>query len=106
MTTSPDKTKGILLTALLYLLAVAVGHLVGFRMEIPWGYVQLLDARIVSEHPATSLWYMHNQPPGLMVVFALVMNASRLLDASPTRPPIRCPRQLDSYPNWTASPPG
>ena len=83
MTTSSDQNQGILLTALLYLSAVAVAHLVGFRMEIPWGYVQLLDARIVSEHPATSLWYMHNQPPGLTAVFALVMNASRLLDASP-----------------------
>jgi hypothetical protein len=83
VTKASDKTRGILITALLYLSAAAAAHLVGFRMEIPWGYVQFLDARMVSEHPAASLWYMHNQPPGLMAALALVMNASRLLDASP-----------------------
>jgi hypothetical protein len=83
VTTSLDRAKNILPITLLYVFAVVLAHLVGFRMEIPWGYVQLLDARIVSEHPAASLWYMHNQPPGLNAVFALVMNASRLLDTSP-----------------------
>ena len=85
MTTSSDKIKGILLTTLLYFAAVAVAHGVGFRMEVPLSYIHLLDSRIVSEHPATSLWYLHNQPPGLNAVLALVMNASRLLDASPEK---------------------
>jgi len=83
VTTSSDKAKDILLITLLYLSMFAAAHLVGFRMEIPWGYVQLLDSRLVSQHPAASLWYLHNQPPGFIAVFALVMNASRVLGASP-----------------------
>lgn len=83
MTTSFDKAKDLLLTTLLYLSALAAAHLVGFRMEIPWGYVQLLDSHVVAQHPWASLWYQHNQPPGLTAAFALVMNAARGLGASP-----------------------
>lgn len=83
MTTSLDRAKNTLLIASLYVSAVVLAHLVGFRMEVPVGYIHFLDARIVAAHPGTSLWYMHNQPPGLMAALALVMNASRLLDVSP-----------------------
>ena len=83
MTTISDKARDILLITLLYLSMLAAAHLLGFRMEIPWGYVQLLDSRLVSQHPAASLWYLHHQPPGFTAVFALVMNASRGLGASP-----------------------
>jgi hypothetical protein len=83
VTTSSDKARDFLLIALLYLSALAAAHLIGFRMQVILSYIHFLDSRILSQHPATSLWYLHSQPPGLNAVLALVLNASRLLGVSP-----------------------
>ena len=52
----------------LYAAALVAGHLAGFRMRVPWGNYQLLDAEWLLSAPGLSLLYMHSQPPGLNVL--------------------------------------
>jgi hypothetical protein len=63
------------------------GHLLaqalGFAMEIPWSFYQLLDRPWLSLHPLPSLCALHSQPPGLNALLAAVLGAARATGISP-----------------------
>ena len=67
----------------LYAAALVAGHLAGFRMRVPWGYYQLLDAEWLLSAPGLSLLYMHSQPPGLNVLLWAVLTTSELTGHAP-----------------------
>jgi hypothetical protein len=74
---------GIAAPVAIWFAAAVLAYAVGFRMEIPWIYWQLLDAGMLAAHPLASLCYLHAQPPGLNALAALVLAAARALDVAP-----------------------
>lgn len=58
---------------MIYLVSLAAAHAVGFRMRIPYEFYQLQDAHLLLEHPFESLWLLHGQPPGLNLLFLVVL---------------------------------
>jgi hypothetical protein len=66
-----------------FLTGLGLAHAVGFRMQIPWGYFQLLDAGALARHPLASLCYLHTQPPGLNLLLSGVLAVALLVDAPP-----------------------
>lgn len=62
----------------LYALALALAHGAGFRMEVQWGSWQLLDRTALADHPWTSLYLLHCQPPGLNALLALLVRLSEV----------------------------
>ena len=79
----PLNPRGALLTTALYAAALVASHLAGFRMSIPWNYHQLLDAKWLLSAPLLSLLYMHGQPPGLNLLFWVILTAGELTDLAP-----------------------
>ncbi len=65
-----------------FLGAIACAQALGFRMRIPWGFYQLLDAPTLRAHPIESLCLLHSQPPALNTLLAIVLRVAAALDVS------------------------
>jgi hypothetical protein len=78
-----NRPVGIAVASAIYLVSLAAAHAAGFRMRIPYEFYQLADARLLLEHPFESLWLLHGQPPGLNLLFFVVLWLGDRLGVAP-----------------------
>jgi hypothetical protein len=81
--TRRSRLIGIGLAVGVYAAALVIGDSVGFRMQIPWRFFQLLDGPMLRAHPLESLCLLHCQPPGLNALLALVLRVAESFAVSP-----------------------
>lgn len=55
----------------------------GATLQIPWGFYQLLDRQALASNPASSLLFLHSQPPLLNTILAVLLGLSGATGTTP-----------------------
>ncbi len=77
------RARGLVVPALLWLVAVSAAQIAGFELTIPWSHFQILDRPLLERHPFASLWLLHQQPPAFNALLALCLGLGEWLGTGP-----------------------
>lgn len=77
------RARGLLVPALMWLVAVGAARALGFELTIPWSHFQILDRPLLERHPFASLLLLHQQPPVMNALLALCLALGKALGTGP-----------------------